>query len=346
MTPDDSPNAGAGGNAKALDPVSQKRAIASKLRGARKREFAMLRERMRGGGKASSTIAGIRGLAVRDRPTSDKTLEKIERIGAHLEALWNLGAAKPATLVQTTPAKQTAASSAPPPQTSLNNLASSTGSSARLWSQPISQIVDPGPLSMLLDLPSKAQSPPVAQLAVEAVRWRDDPVIQEITDLLGAGKYPAVQSLILSSLDPHSDRNPLAYIKALILLDTYRLLGDMDGFDDAVLAYVYWWNDLTPSWQSPAPADRTSPWVLQGDIHGAKSLKLPELDRSKKPQTMDIDCSALRHMDPPAMQALLQWLSRAKTRNYEVCLVAPSPLVYLLWTTMNLEKAAQVRKFF
>lgn len=330
MTSGDTPNAGAGGKAKALDPVSQKRAIASKLRSARKREFAMLRERMREVENTSNTVAGLRGRAVRDQPASNQTLEKIERIGAHLESLWNPGAAK----------------SAPPPEASPSKLAPSTWSSDSLWNKPISQMLDTGPLSMLLQLPTSTPVPTEAPAAPQAADWSKDPFAQEIAALFALGKYMAVQTLLLSRLDPDSKRDPASYWQVLCLLDTYRLLDDMDGFDDTVLTFVHWWNGLTPSWDTPAPADKASPWVLLGDIKGADGLKLPELDRSETLQKIDIDCSALRHLDQAASKALLQWLGRANTRNYEVSLNAPSALVALLWSTMDMEKAAQVRKSF
>jgi len=346
MTPGDTPNAGAGGNAKALDPVSQKRAIASKLRGARKREFAMLRERMREGQNTPNTVAGIRGRAVRDRPASNQTLEKIERIGAHLESLWNPGAAKPAAPTPSASVEPTKPKSEPPPEASPSKLAPSTWSSDSLWNKPISQLLDPGPLSMLLQLPNSTPATPAEPVPPEAADWTKEPFAQEIAALFALGKYTAVQTLLLSRLDADGERNPASYWQVLCLLDTFRLLDDMDGFDDTVLAFVHWWNGLTPSWDTPAPANKASPWALQGDIKGANGLKLPELDRSEKLQKIEIHCSALRHMDSPAVKALLQWLGRAKTRNYEVSLSAPSALVALLWRTMDVEKAAQVHTSF
>ncbi len=346
MTPGDTPNAGAGGKAKALDPVSQKRAIASKLRSARKREFAMLRDRMREGENTPNTVAGIRGRAVRDRPASNQTLEKIERIGAHLESLWNPAAAKPAAPTPSAPVAQTKPKSAPPPEASPSKLAPSTWSSDSLWNKPISQLLDTGPLNMLLQLPTSIPVPTEAPAAPQAADWSKDPFAQEIAALFALGKYTAVQTLLLSRLDPDSERDPASYWQVLCLLDTYRLLDDMDGFDDTVLAFVHWWNGLTPSWDTSAPADKASPWVLLGDIKGANGLKLPELDRSETLQKIDIDCSALRHIDQAASKALLQWLGRAKIRNYEVSLNTPSALMALLWSTMDMEKAAQVRKSF
>jgi ABC-type transporter Mla MlaB component len=170
--------------------------------------------------------------------------------------------------------------------------------------------------------------------------------MRELAGLLALGKYPAVQKLLLSALDPQSERSGVKHAQALILLDTYRLLGDMDGFDDTVLAYVHWWNGLTPSWDLPAASDEASPWALHGTVHGASGLALPELGWSNEAQKIHVDCSALRHMDLPATKALLQWLERAKTRNYEVSLNAPSPLVCLVWSTLDLEKFAHVRTNF
>jgi ABC-type transporter Mla MlaB component len=343
MTPGDTSNAGAGGKAKALDPVSQKRAIASKLRDARKREFAMLRERMREDESTPSTVAGIRGQAVHDRSASNQTLKKIERIGAHLESLWNPGAAKPAAAA---PLAQATPQSAPQPEALPSELAPSTWSSDSLWNKPISQLLDPGPLSMLLQLASSTPAAPAAPVPPEAADWSKDPFGQEIAALFALGKYAAVQTLLLARVDPNVERDPDSYWQVLCLLETYRLLEDMDGFDDSVLAFVHWWNGLTPGWENPAPADKASPWVLQGDIKGANGMMLPELDRSEKLQKIEIDCSTLRHIDPPAVKALLQWLGRAKTCNYEVCLSAPSALVALLWSTMAVEKTAQVHKTF
>ena len=343
MTPGDTPNAGAGGKAKPLDPVSQKRAIASKLRDARKREFAMLRERMREDGNTPSTVAGIRGQSVRDGSASNQTLEKIERIGAHLESLWNPGAAKPAAAA---PLAKAAPQSALPPEALPGELAPSTWSSDSLWNKPIRQLLDPGPLSMLLQLASSTPAAPAAPASPEAAGWSKDPFGQEIAALFALGKYTAVQTLLLSRLDSSVERSPDSYWQVLCLLETYRLLDDMDGFYDSALTFVHWWNGLTPGWDNPAPADKATPWVLQGDIKGANGMQLPELDRSEKLQKIDIDCSTLRRIDQAASKALLQWLGRAKTRNYEVSLNAPSALVALLWSTMDMEKAAQVRKSF
>ena len=340
MNSGDTPNAGAGGNPKPLDPVLQKRAIASKLRGARKREFAILREHMRKGEHTPSMVAGMRGQAVRERPASDQTLKKIDRIGAHLEALWNPGAAKPTT-------KATLAQAAKPaPATSANQLEPSTWIPTNLVIPPLSQLADPGPLSLLLDLPSHPLAPPAATETAQSPLWHADPLMRELAGLLALGKYPAVQKLLLSALDPQSERTWAKHAQALILLDTYRFLADMDGFDDTVLAYVHWWNGLAPSWDLPAASDAAYPWVLEGTIHGASGLVLPELDWSHAPQKIDIDCSALRHMDLQATKALLQWLESAKKRNYEVILNAPSPLVYLVWSTLDLEKFAHVHNKF
>jgi ABC-type transporter Mla MlaB component len=341
MTPGQSSKPGASASGQASDPAAQKRAIASKLRSARKREFAVLRERMREGENLPNTVAGIRGRAVRDRPASNQTLEKIERIGAHLESLWNPGAAKPAA-APPAPVEQAKAL----PEASPSTLAPNTWSSTSLWSKPLSQLVDPGPLSMLLDLPASPVAPAAAPSEPEAAPSANDAFLQEIIGLFALGKFEAVQTMLLSVLDPDSERTSKAYLQALCLLDTYRLLGDMDGFDDTVLAFVHWWNGLTPTWALAPSAGKPSAWVLQGEIKGINGLTLPELDRSETTQTIEVDCSALRYMDQAASKALQQWLGRAKTRNYEVCLHAPSALMYLLWGSMELGKLAQVRKNF
>ena len=165
----------------------------------------------------------------------------------------------------------------------------------------------------------------------------------EIAGLFSLRKYAAVQSLLLARLSPDSERNAATQFHVQCLLDTYRLTGDMDGFDDTVLAYVHWWNGLVPSWETPLPTDRQEPWVLQGDIRGAQGLQLPELDRTPSPTAVDIDCSGLAHMDAAAAHALVQWLARAQSRNYAVTLHAPSALVQLLWRSLDVHTLAQVR---
>ncbi len=340
MTPGDTPNAGAGGNAKALGPVSQKRAIASKLRGARKREFALLREHMRGDANTPSTVAGMRGRAVRDQNASSQTLEKIERIGAHFESLWYPATTKATAGTKPRHVAKANMQSAPPTQAPS---APATVPATSMWIRPISQLVNPDPLRMLPELPSSA---PVAPPSAATVLVGEDPFLYSLVDLFARGKYLALQTLLLPRQEPNGERNPSAYLRILCLLETYRLLGDMDGFDDTVLTYFHWWNGLTPSWESSAPAGMGSPWFLQGDVRGAMGLNLSELDRGESGQVVEVDCSTLRHMDLPAVQALQEWLSRAKARNYAVRLNAPSPLVYLLWSTMGIEKLAQVRKFF
>ena len=346
MSPGDTPYADAGGQAQSPEPISQKRAIASKLRAARKREFAMLRQRMRAGENTPSTVAGLRGRAARELPLSNQTLEKIERIGAHLEELWSPGAVAPEDTLTPVPVGPAAPLDAPVTEASPSKLAPSAWMATSEWRQPITQLADPAALTPLLDFPDSGTKPPAVPVAVPGIHWGQDPFMQELAGLFALGNYPAVQTLLLSTLCAHNERSAATYVKALSLLDTYRLLGDMDGFDDTVMAYVHWWNGLTPTWQPLISKGDPSGWVLHGDVKGAKGLQLAELDRNETAHKIDIDCSALLHMDQPAVLALVQWLGRAKTRNYEVQLSAPSALVYVLWVTMGVDKVAQVRTSF
>lgn len=336
MTSGESSPANDSGPAPVPDPVSERRAIARKMRGARKREFALLRERMRQSDNSRDTVSGIRGRAALERPLRGDTLEKIARIGAHLEALWNPGAAKPAAALPMAPATA--------PATPAETPTGPTVSSAWALSRPAAtQLLDPGYLSTLLDLPAPLLAPSTVPAAKEELPGSEDPLVMEIAGLFSLRKYAAVQSLLLARLNPDSERNAATQFHVLCLLDTYRLTGDMDGFDDTVLAYVHWWNGLVPSWEAPMPTDRRGPWVLQGDIKGAQGLQLPELDRTPTPTAVDIDCSSLAHMDAAAAHALVQWLVRAQSRNYVVTLHAPSALVQLLWRSLDVHTLAQVR---
>lgn len=329
----DLPDTGADDSAAGMDPVSQRRAVASKLRSARKREFALLRERMRASENLLSTVAGVRGRAVRERPAGNQTLEKIDRIGAHLEALWNPQADKPEAPLAPPSAQQEPVTGAPTAMPS-SWLASSQ------WKPASTPLTGPASALNALQVPVPA-APPTAP-----TDGGQDALTQAIADLFTQGDFKAVQSLLHAKLEPHGKRDGTAYLHALCLLETYRLMDDMDGFDDTVLAFVHWWKGLTPDWRTAPARAPDGGWALQGAILGNNGLALAELGRRETPQDLAIDCRALRHMDAAAVQALRDWLAQAQAGNYRVRLVGPSALVYLLWCTAGLEKVAQLHPDF
>ena len=332
-----------GGDAKGRDALAQRRAIATKLRAVRKREFAILRDRMRAAEDQPNTVAGIRGRAVSDRPANNQTIEKIERIGAHLEALWNPGAVSAMT-----PNQATEVTPETPPARSefSNNSAPHLWPADSLWSQPTSPAALTSSLALSLDFTSNLNTPSAVKQVDNVTAQADlikDPLMQEIAGLFALRKYLAIQTLLLSRLGADHEHTRMNHLQVLALLESYRLMDNMDAFDDTVLAYVHWWNGITPSWQTAIATKAQAPWILQGALQGANSLQLPELDLIENREEIAIDCTALRHMDTSAAKALSQWLVRAKSRNYAVTLNGGSVLVYLLWCSMDIAKHATVQ---
>lgn len=341
MSPADTPEARP---SEPQNPVNPQRAIAGKLRAARKREFAMLRERMRELENTPSKVAGVRGRAARDQAANNQTLEKIERIGARLEALWNPAAASDnapaATAALTTQMPDTVAAGA------NTSLMPSAWSDASVWAQPLTELLSLEPAMPMLEIPAMAPTPAQTPHHALATVWAQDPLMKEIAQHLAQQRHTVVQTLILAALDANKARDPSGHLQAQILLESYRLVDDVDAFDQAVLEYVHWWQGVTPQWQRRRGKQSGPEWVLQGRIEGTSAMALPELDISAQAQTIHIECSQLQYMDSKAAKALSQWLARASKRNYHIILEAPSAPLYLQWLLLEFEKTATLRTYF
>ena len=299
------------------------------LRVSRKREFANLRLHM-SSGQGANTVAGLRSQIVRDKSISRQALEKIDQIGAHLENLWSPGDAKPAAIGK------------PALVSALNNSVLEEPPSM-LVPQPETAI-DKSPQTTVLTPPHTTELAPPELPVHNPMAWASDPTLSEVAKLCLQRQDTAAQSRLHTALTPQNERTALAYHQALLLLEICRLLGDMAGFDDTVMEYVHWWNDTPPLWDvKPAPLEGPS-WNLQGDMQGAESLQLPELDLSQGSQTLPIDCTALLRMDQQAANALLGWLRRAQARNAALSLETSSVLVYLQWTVTGMDQFATLRK--
>ena len=299
------------------------------LRVSRKREFANLRLHM-SSGQGANTVAGLRSQIVRDKSISRQALEKIDQIGAHLENLWSPGDAKPAAIGK------------PALVSALNNSVLEEPPSM-LVPQPETAI-DKSPQTTVLTPPHTTELAPPELPVHNPMAWASDPTLSEVAQLCLQRQDTAAQSRLRTALTTQNERTALAYHRALLLLEICRLLGDMAGFDDTVMEYVHWWNDTPPLWDvTPAPLEGPS-WNLQGDMQGAESLQLPELDLSQGSQTSPIDCTALLRMDQQAANALLGWLRRAQARNATLSLETSSVLVYLQWTVTGMDQFATLRK--
>ena len=301
------------------------------LRVTRQREFANLRVHM-GAVQGVSTVAGLRSQTVRDKSLSRLALEKIDRIGAHLENHWSPEVAKaaPNAVQATAPRLETAA------------LPESPSSLAQLPETAIHQSAQ----APMLTLPNDALAASHELPAQDPMAWASDPTLGEVALLCLQAKDAAAQSRLRAALTMQTERTPLAYHQALVLLEICRLQGDMASFDDTVMEYVHWWNDTPPLWKvKPAPNAQSS-WYLQGDLQDADSLQLPELDVSQDVKDLTIDCTALLRMNQQAARALLGWLRRARLRSYALRLETSSVLVYLQWTITGMEKFATLRKTF
>lgn len=342
MSPGDPPTE------RATAPLLQgqdQRAIAAKLRAARKREFAMLRERMRDMENAPSKVAGVRSRVARDQSVNSQTLEKIERIGARLEALWNPAAARAAT----PPAQSPLTTQAHSPTTTgaATSLMPSAWSDASVWAQPLTELLSLESTAPMLQIPGATATATTQAPGVDLPSlWAKDPLMAEIAQRLALQEFAAVQTLILATLNPSKAREPTSHLQVQILLETYRLQDDVDAFDHAVLEYVHWWQGETPQWQRRRGSASGTEWVLKGRLAGATALQLPELDKGEQKQEIHIECSDLQAMDGKAAKALGQWLNRASSRNYTITLEAPPAPVYLQWVTLGFEKSATLRTYF
>jgi len=336
MSSGDIPESASGAKAKNPLATARESDVTRLLRASRQREFAVLRERMHAGQSSSNLLAGLRHRAVRDKSATEHALEKIERIGAHLENLWNPPLEKAKSPPVPVPLlDQSTAQAAEPPTVEP---ASTPAPSA----VPIPIPAETLPEALLLTVPE------ISHMNAESneLSWTTDPKLQEAARLCLNGQEHAAQALLQSTLNPLSERTRLAFHQALMLLEVCRLLGDMANFDDVVMEFVHWWNGLPPHWEPIEAPMASSTLQLRGDLCGSNSVDLPELEDSDKKCKLGIDCNALWRLDQPAASSLLAWLRRAQERNYTIRLETGSVLVYLQWTITGIEKFANLRKTF
>lgn len=301
------------------------------LRVSRQREFANLRRHM-GSVQGASTVAGLRSQTVRDTSLSRQALEKIDRIGAHLENHWRPEEAKIAPLAVQASIAKLDTILLPDPPSLLSKLPETT----------LHKSVE----APMLTLPSRAMAASKELPAQNPLAWASDPTLGEVALLCLQRKDAAAQSRLRAALTAQTERTSLAYLQALLLLEICRLQGDMTSFDDTVMEYVHWWNHTPPLWEVKSEPRAQSSWRLQGDLQGADSLQLPELDLSQEVKNLTIDCTALLRMDQKAAKALLDWLQRAHLPNVALQMDTASVLVYLQWTLTGMEKFATLRKTF
>jgi ABC-type transporter Mla MlaB component len=334
MSSGDIPESASGAKAKSPLATARESDVTRLLRASRQREFAMLREHMYAGQNSSNVLAGLRHRAVRDKSATVHALEKIERIGAHLENLWNPPLEK---------AKAPPAPAALPDQSALHAVEPPAVEPASTPAPTVTPVTGESlPEALLLTVPE------ISYMSAESneLSWTTDPKLQEAARLCLNGQELAAQTLLQSTLDPLSERTRLAFHQALMLLEVCRLLGDMATFDDVVMEFVHWWNGLPPHWE-PIEAPMASATLrLRGDLRGHASVELPELAASDNNSKLAIDCNGLWRLDQPAASALLAWLRKAQAGNYTIRLETGSVLVYLQWTITGIEKFANLRKTF
>ena len=190
MSSGDIPESASGAKAKSPLATARESDVTRLLRASRQREFAMLREHMYAGQNSSNVLAGLRHRAVRDKSATVHALEKIERIGAQLENLWNppLEKAKappaPAALHDQSTPHAVEPPAAEPASTPAPTVTPVTGESL--------------PEALLLTVPE------ISYMSAESneLSWTADPKLQEAARLCLNGQELAAQTLLQSTLDP------------------------------------------------------------------------------------------------------------------------------------------------
>lgn len=317
----------------AVAPTKSNRA--AQIHSVRKHEFAMLRELIHKGQASHSgkVLAGLRGQAIRNKPPTAETLDKINAIEEQLEQLWR----SRVTTAQSTLLGAT-------PTAPQNTTARPSAASAPPAQEPQPMANAPMHTSSLASGPRLPQASAVEKRQTDLPESRGKPltfdaVLLEAARLFGQADDGAAEQVLLQAI--HQSQFPHSQTRywALALLDIYRTHAETARFDWAVLEFVQWWSGKTPHWAlATAPA---TPWKLQGRLQGPHALDLPEVDANAQVSRLKIDCTGLLGIDAAASKALRHWLRRAQVRNYAVHFEGVNLLVAALWEQIGMDDAAQ-----
>ena len=330
MTPSPEPHAQAQGPGTTI-----KSSRAAQIHSVRKHEFAMLRELIHKGqgNTTGKVLAGLRSQAVRNKPPSAQTLEKINAIEEQLEQLWR-------SRVTTVQSSILGAPSVPP--STVADASAPAAPAAPVTAQGGSNqaAAAPAPRSVkAIAAPTTSTSKPlVAPHAGKESTTAFDPVLLSAARAFAQNDDAQAERVLLDALAQSQFPHVHARNWALALLDLYRTHSDPARFDWAVLEFVQWWNGKTPHWS--AANTTAAPWQLQGRLQGPHALELPEVDAALQETRLSIDCTALLGMDAAASKALRHWLRRAQARNYVVQFEGLNLMVAALWEQIGLADAA------
>lgn len=331
MTPNQEPPAQRPVSGALAKPSRTERA--AQIHSVRRHEFAMLRELINKGQGSTSgkVLAGLRSQAVRNKPPSAETLDKINAIEEQLEQLWRskVTTVQSTLLGKTSNPPDAAADLAPQPLQALAQVP--------LGPTPTTQAprsTNPWPPVSPSASPPRTAKPESPEQGVTL-----DPVLLAAARLFAQEDDIQAERVLLEALAQSQFPHTHARNWALALLDIYRTHAEPSRFDWAVLEFVQWWNAKTPQWK-PAPA-KAAVCKLQGRLQGPYALDLPEVDAAAQETHLAIDCTGLLGMDWAACKALRHWLRRAQARNHVVHLAGVNLMVAALWEQIGLAETAQ-----
>lgn len=311
--------------------TTMKSSRAAQIHSVRKHEFAMLRELIhKGQGNTSGKVlAGLRSQAVRHKPPSAQTLEKINAIEEQLEQLWR---SRVTTVQSGGLGAPTVSQNTAPDAPAATGPTTVQGQASPMVATPAS------PFDKRSALLRASTSTPLVAPSTKDPAAIFDPVLLSAARAFAQNEDAQAERVLLDALA--QSQFPHAHTRnwALALLDLYRTHSDPARFDWAVLEFVQWWSGKTPQWTT---ADaKPTPWKLQGRLRGPSALELPEVDAAVQETRLSIDCTALLGMDAAASKALRHWLRRAQVRNHVVQFEGLNLMVAALWEQIGLAEAA------
>ena len=150
----------------------------------------------------------------------------------------------------------------------------------------------------------------------------------------------------------------------LLLLETYRLLGREQEFEDACIEYAVTYEVSPPSWEAPAaipvvqkvasqPSAESSPLppiapdalVFEGHILGTDHPQLEALfERAQQHTSLEVDCRGLERLDFAAGSTLLTHLFGLQHRAAQIRFTQVGPLIYPILLVLGLQDLVQVER--
>ncbi len=150
----------------------------------------------------------------------------------------------------------------------------------------------------------------------------------------------------------------------MLALESLRVLGERQQFDDLAIDYCVTFEVSPPSWEpmpeairsrpaDPAPATQTpaageadaGSFALRGELTGRMQKELAALRAGAHARSeVVIDCRELDRLDFVAAGELLNELVMLRARNAPVVFVEPSYVVLALMIVMGIHDLAQIRR--